>query len=49
MQSSIHVSQVVSHILTNISNQQRAGIGYFAVRAVSPSHFIRFLVLPQQR
>jgi hypothetical protein len=47
--SSIHFSKVVSHITTIISNQQRAGIRYFAVCAVFPIHLIRFLILPQQR
>jgi len=47
--SSIRVSQMVSHFLTIISNQQYAGIRYFAVHAVSHSHLVRIPVLPQQR
>ena len=46
--SSVHVSQMASHILTISSNQKYAGIRYLAVRAVCHSHLIRIFVLPQQ-
>lgn len=49
LMSSVHVSQDVSHILTINFNQHCAGIRYFAVRAVFPSHLMLFIFSPQHR